>query len=75
MPLTMMTRAWPLLLGMGVLMLGAGLQGTLLGIRSIAVTYGAQSETALRTAAPTWVAHSFPEVVRIALRLATLEEP
>jgi phosphoglycolate phosphatase len=45
------------------------------GVRSIAVTYGAQPETALRTAAPTWVAHSFPEVVRIALRLATLEGP
>lgn len=45
------------------------------GVRSIAVTYGAQPETALRTAAPTWVAHSFPEVVRIALGLATLETP
>jgi len=45
------------------------------GVRSIAVTYGAQPESALRTAAPTWVAHSFPEVVRIALRLATLEGP
>jgi phosphoglycolate phosphatase len=45
------------------------------GIRSIAVTYGAQPETLLRSAAPTWVAHSFPEVVRIALRLATLGSP
>jgi phosphoglycolate phosphatase len=45
------------------------------GVRSIAVTYGAQPETALRAAGPTWVAHSFPEVVQIALRLATLEAP
>jgi phosphoglycolate phosphatase len=45
------------------------------GVRSIAVTYGAQPEPALRAAGPTWVAHSFPEVVRIALRLATLEAP
>ncbi len=45
------------------------------GVRSIAVTYGAQPETALRGAAPTWVAHSFPEVVQIAMRLATLEAP
>ena len=29
----------------------------------------------LAAAAPTWVAHSFPEVVQIALRLATLETP
>jgi MFS family permease len=28
------TSTWPLLLGMGVLMLGAGLQGTLLGLRA-----------------------------------------
>ncbi|HEY0339352.1 MAG TPA: MFS transporter, partial [Steroidobacteraceae bacterium] len=28
------TATWPLLLGMGVLMLGAGLQGTLLGLRA-----------------------------------------
>jgi MFS family permease len=34
MPLTIITRTWPLLLGMGVLMLGAGLQSTLLGIRA-----------------------------------------
>jgi phosphoglycolate phosphatase len=45
------------------------------GLRSIAVTYGAQSEAQLRPAAPTWVAHSFPEVVRIALGLATLRTP
>jgi MFS family permease len=29
-----LTATWPLLLGMGVLMLGAGLQGTLLGLRA-----------------------------------------
>jgi len=34
MPLTLIARTWPLLLGMGVLMLGAGLQSTLLGIRA-----------------------------------------
>ncbi len=34
MPLTTITRTWPLLLGMGVLMLGAGLQSTLLGVRA-----------------------------------------
>jgi phosphoglycolate phosphatase len=45
------------------------------GLRSIAVTYGAQSEAQLRAAAPTWVAHSFPEVVHIALGLATLPRP
>ena len=45
------------------------------GVRSIAVTYGAQPEAALRAAGPTWVAHSFPDVVQIALRLATLEAP
>jgi phosphoglycolate phosphatase len=45
------------------------------GIRSIAVTYGAQPEAVLRTAGPTWVAHSFPEVVRIARSLATLDSP
>ena len=45
------------------------------GIRSIAVTYGALPEEALRAAAPTWVAHSFPEVVRIAVGLANLESP
>jgi phosphoglycolate phosphatase len=45
------------------------------GVRSIAVTYGAQPEAALRAARPTWVAHSFPEVVQIAQSLATLEGP
>jgi MFS family permease len=30
----MIATTWPLLLGMGVLMLGAGLQGTLLGVRA-----------------------------------------
>src|SRR5450432_1917827 len=30
----MISRTWPLLLGMGVLMLGAGLQTTLLGVRA-----------------------------------------
>jgi phosphoglycolate phosphatase-like HAD superfamily hydrolase len=45
------------------------------GIRSIAVTYGAQPEAVLRSAAPTWIAHSFPEVVRIARQVATLEAP
>ena len=45
------------------------------GIRSIAVTYGAQPETVLRSASPTWVAHSFPEVVRIARQVASLEGP
>ena len=30
----MIATTWPLLLGMGVLMLGAGLQGTLLGLRA-----------------------------------------
>jgi MFS family permease len=33
MPLTVITQSWPLLLGMGVLMLGAGLQSTLLSLR------------------------------------------
>lgn len=33
MPLSAIATAWPLLLGMGVLMLGAGLQSTLLGVR------------------------------------------
>jgi phosphoglycolate phosphatase len=45
------------------------------GIRSIAVTYGAQPESALRAADPTWVARTFPEVVRIARRLANLGLP
>ncbi len=34
MPLSAITSTWPLLLGMAVLMLGAGLQGTLLGLRA-----------------------------------------
>ncbi|MGO9592763.1 MAG: MFS transporter [Steroidobacteraceae bacterium] len=34
MPLRTITATWPLLLGMGVLMLGAGLQGTLLALRA-----------------------------------------
>ena len=34
MPLSAIAAAWPLLLGMGVLMLGAGLQSTLLGVRA-----------------------------------------
>ena len=33
------------------------------GLRSIAVTYGAQSEDELRAAGPTRVARSFAEVV------------
>jgi MFS family permease len=33
-PLSAITATWPLLLGMGVLMLGAGLQGTLLALRA-----------------------------------------
>jgi phosphoglycolate phosphatase len=45
------------------------------GIRSIAVTYGALPEAALRAAAPTWVAHSFPEVVRIARGLVNVGSP
>lgn len=45
------------------------------GIRSIAVSYGAQPLAQLEQGAPTWVAHSFPEVVQIALDLASLEEP
>ncbi len=34
MPIHAIATAWPLLLGMGVLMLGAGLQSTLLGVRA-----------------------------------------
>jgi phosphoglycolate phosphatase len=45
------------------------------GVRSIAVTYGAQPEAALRAENPTFVAHDFAEVVRIALALATLQPP
>jgi len=33
-PFSAITATWPLLLGMGVLMLGAGLQSTLLGVRA-----------------------------------------
>jgi MFS family permease len=33
-PSSLLLTTWPLLLGMGVLMLGAGLQGTLLGVRA-----------------------------------------
>jgi MFS family permease len=33
-PLNVIATTWPLLLGMGVLMLGAGLQSTLLGVRA-----------------------------------------
>lgn len=45
------------------------------GIRSIAVSYGAQPLAQLERAGPTWVAHSFPEVVQIASGLATLQKP
>jgi phosphoglycolate phosphatase len=45
------------------------------GLRSIAVTYGAQAETALRKAGPTWVAHSFADVVRIARAEASIPKP
>ena len=34
MPLSAITTTWPLLLGMGILMLGAGLQSSLLGVRA-----------------------------------------
>ena len=34
MPRNPLTTTWPLLLGMGILMLGAGLQGTILGLRA-----------------------------------------
>ena len=34
MPFSAISTTWPLLLGMGVLMLGAGLQSTLLGVRA-----------------------------------------
>src|ERR1700745_2245584 len=33
-PVNPLTTTWPLLLGMGILMLGAGLQSTLLGLRA-----------------------------------------
>jgi phosphoglycolate phosphatase len=45
------------------------------GLRSIAVTYGAQSEEALRRSEPTWVAHAFADVVRIARAEAKLPAP
>jgi phosphoglycolate phosphatase len=45
------------------------------GVRSIAVTYGAQPEAALRAENPTFVARDFAEVVHIALALATLQAP
>jgi phosphoglycolate phosphatase len=45
------------------------------GIKAIAVTYGAQPESALRAENPAYVAHSFPEVVRIALAEARLQAP
>jgi phosphoglycolate phosphatase len=45
------------------------------GIRSIAVSYGAQPLQQLQAAFPTWVAHSFAEVVQIALDLASLRAP
>jgi phosphoglycolate phosphatase len=48
---------------------------TAAGLRSIAVTYGAQPEPALRQASPTWVAHSFAEVVRIARAEAISNPP
>ena len=44
------------------------------GMRSVAVTYGAQPESALRVAQPTHIAHTFPEVVRI-LRTLAIEAP
>ena len=45
------------------------------GVRSIAVTYGALPEAALRAEGPTHFARSFAEVVRICRTLATLEAP
>ncbi|HLW24621.1 MAG TPA: MFS transporter [Steroidobacteraceae bacterium] len=41
MPLTVITQSWPLLLGMCVLMLGAGLQSTLLSLRATLEGYPA----------------------------------
>ncbi|MBS0374535.1 MAG: MFS transporter [Proteobacteria bacterium] len=43
MPLAAIGSAWPLLLGMGVLMLGAGLQSTLLGVRATQEQFAAQT--------------------------------
>jgi MFS family permease len=40
MPVNVFAAAWPLLLGMGVLMLGAGLQSTLLGVRATGEGFG-----------------------------------
>ena len=45
------------------------------GVRAVACTWGAQPEEALLACAPAFVARSFPEVVRIALDLATLPIP
>jgi phosphoglycolate phosphatase len=45
------------------------------GVRSIAVTYGALPEAALRAERPTHLARDFPEVVRICLALANLRSP
>lgn len=45
------------------------------GMRSIAVTYGAQPLASLVAERPTFIAHSFPEVVRIALGEARLASP
>ena len=45
------------------------------GVRSIAVTYGALPEPALRAEGPTHVARSFEDVVRICRNLARLEPP
>lgn len=42
MPGSVIAANWPLLLGMGVLMLGAGLQGTLLGVRATLEGYPPQ---------------------------------
>ena len=41
---------WPLLLGMGILMLGAGLQSTLLGVRATIGTIAAEisAETSMK---------------------------
>lgn len=45
------------------------------GIRSIGVTYGAMEEAALRPAGPTWIAHSFDEVMRILEPLISVRAP
>ncbi len=42
MPFSVITANWPLLLGMGVLMLGAGFQSTLLGVRATLEGYPPQ---------------------------------